>query len=377
MPSCFNSIPKRLALLSLLSMPVLLGGCQAVLLAPSGDVALQQRNLMLASTALMLLIIVPVMALTVFFAWRYRASNRAAPYDPEWNHSLSLEVVIWTAPLLIVIAIGALTWLSTHLLDPYRPVQRIDAERRVPSSERPLQVEVVALDWKWLFFYPELGIASLNELVAPVDKPIAFQLTATSVMNSFYVPALAGQIYTMPGMETKLHAVINEPGTYKGFSANYSGAGFSRMSFTFHGLDERAFDEWVAKAKREGSRLDRAAYAEIEKPSEAEPVRYFSTVEDGLYGAILNMCATPGRMCMSEMMRIDSKGGGGRDSHHNRERLRYDRAREATGHEAPGATVPASGRPARSEEPTAGAGGHPGHGGHSGHGGPAPPQVGD
>ena len=348
---------------------LLLGGCQAVLLAPSGDVALQQRNLMLASVALMLTIIIPVMALTVFFAWRYRASNKEATYDPEWNHSLALEVVIWTAPLLIVIAIGAMTWLSTHLLDPYRPIRRIDAERRVPSTERPLVVQVVAMDWKWLFFYPELGIASLNEMAAPVDKPLAFRLTATHVMNSFYVPALAGQIYAMPGMETKLHAVINEAGAFKGFSANYSGAGFSRMHFTFHGLEEKAFDEWVAKVKREGSRLDRDTYAQVEKPSEGDAVRYFSSVDEGLFQAILNMCTGKGQMCMNEMMQIDRSGGAGRESRENRERLRYDRVREdhGIGHGAP--TVPASGQPARSDGPPTGGPSAP-----TGPG-PAPPQI--
>lgn len=343
-------------------MLALLGGCQAVLLSPSGDVAMQQRNLMIASTVLMLIVIIPVMALTVFFAWRYRAANREATYDPEWSHSLTLEVAIWTVPLLIVVAIGALTWLGTHLLDPYRPLQRLSADRRIPPSERALQVQVVALDWKWLFIYPELGIASLNEMAVPVDKPIAFSLTSTTVMNSFFVPALAGQIYAMPGMQTKLHAVINEAGAYKGFSANYSGAGFSRMHFTFHGLDEDVFDKWVAKVKSQGSRLDRTAYTAIEKPSEGEPARYFSSVEDGLYQAILNLCTAPGQMCMSEMMRIDGKGGAGRDSRENRERLRYDRIRDAAGHGA--AAEPAM---SPGSAPSGMPGDH-GHGAGAGHG---------
>jgi cytochrome o ubiquinol oxidase subunit 2 len=362
---------RLLALALLIALPAL-AGCKAVLLSPSGDIALQQRNLLITSTALMLIIIIPVMALTVFFAWRYRASNRDAEYDPEWSHSLPLEVVIWTAPLLIIIALGALTWLSTHLLDPYRPIQRITAEKRVPEGEKPIEVQVVALDWKWLFFYPEQGIAVVNEMAAPTDRQIAFRLTSTSVMNSFYVPALAGQIYAMPGMETKLHAVINQAGEYKGFSANYSGAGFSRMHFAFRGLDHGAFDQWVAKVKAEGKRLDRAAYAELEKPSEADPVRYFGSVEDGLYDAIRYMCAAEGRMCMHEMMRIDARGGGGKDSHENRERLRYDRVRQESGHEAAGATVPASGRPARSEEQSGQGAPAP-----QGRDGAAPPQVKD
>ena len=163
--------------------------------------------------------------------------------------------MIWAAPLLIIIALGALTWISTHTLDPYRPLTRIDANRPVTPDVKPLVVEVVALDWKWLFIYPEQGIAVVNELAAPVDRPIEFRITASSVMNSFYIPELAGMIYAMPGMETELHAVINKPGDYEGFSANYSGAGFSHMRFRFHGLDNAGFAQWVQSAKAGGQTL--------------------------------------------------------------------------------------------------------------------------
>ncbi|MGU3539395.1 ubiquinol oxidase subunit II [Methylobacterium sp. A54F] len=339
-------VMRSLVLLPLLA---LLGGCDMVLMRPSGDVALQQRDLIIASTGLMLLIIIPVMALTLFFAWHYRASNTKATYDPDWHHSTALEVVIWSAPLAIIIALGALTWISTHTLDPFRPLTRLDANRPVSAGTKPLEVQVVALDWKWLFFYPEQGIATVNELAAPVDVPITFKITASDVMNSFFIPALAGQIYAMPGMETKLHAVINKEGVYEGFSANYSGAGFSRMNFKFHGLSRRGFEQWIAKVKAEGSALSREAYLKLEAPSEQEPVRYYASMESGLYGAILNMCAVPGKMCMSEMMHIDAKGGAGKDSHENRERLEYDNRHAREGHEAPGATTPASGRPARGD----------------------------
>ena len=150
-------------------------------------------------------------------------------------------------------------------------------ERPVPDDAKPLTVEVVALDWKWLFIYPEQGIATVNELAAPVDRPIVFKITASSVMNSFFIPALAGQIYAMPGMETKLNAVINQPGEFEGFSANYSGAGFSGMRFKFHGLSEADFDQWVQKAKAGGGALTRAAYLELERPSERDPVRRFAS----------------------------------------------------------------------------------------------------
>lgn len=192
----------------LLPAVLLLSGCQTVLMSPSGDLAVQQRDIILISLVLMLLIVVPVIGLTLFFAWRYRASNQKATYKPDWDHSTVLELLIWSAPLLIIIALGALTWVSTHKLDPFRPLERISHGREIPAGVKPLEVDVVALDWKWLFIYPEQGIATVNELAAPVDRPIQFKITASTVMNSFFIPSLAGQIYAMPGMETKLHAVI-------------------------------------------------------------------------------------------------------------------------------------------------------------------------
>ncbi|GJD99220.1 ubiquinol oxidase subunit II [Methylobacterium isbiliense] len=332
---------------ALVACAALLAGCNLTVLNPSGDVAVQQRNLIIASTALMLLVIVPVIALTFLFAWRYRESNTEATYDPDWHHSTQLEVVIWTVPLLIIIALGAMTWISTHTLDPYRPLARLAPNKPVPEGTKPLTVEVVALDWKWLFIYPDQGVASLNEMAAPANVPIAFKITSSSVWNTFFVPALAGMIYAMPGMQTKLHAVMNEEGTFRGRSAHYSGTGFSRMEFDFRSLSQQDFDAWVEKAKATGSALDRAAYLQLEKPSEAEPVRYFGSVEKGLYDAVLGLCVEPGRMCVAEMHHIDRSGGGGKDSEANRDRLDYDNRRLESGEEPPGATAPASGRPAR------------------------------
>jgi len=321
-------MPKQFSLASRFTVFALmlatLSGCDLVVMSPSGDIAAQQRDLIVIATILMLVIIIPVIFLTLFFAWRYRQSNTAATYDPEWHHSTGLEVVIWSAPLAIIIALGAITWVSTHKLDPYRPLDRIDAARPVTEEMKPITVEVVALDWKWLFFYPDYGIATVNEMAAPVDVPINFKLTASSVMNSFYIPALAGMIYTMPGMETKLHAVINKPGEYDGLSSNFSGDGFSHMRFKFHGVDQAGFDAWVARVKQNGTALNRDAYLKLEKPSAKEPVRYFATVDDGLYEAVLNMCVREGQMCMKDMMHIDMMGGGGKDSHDNKERLRHD-----------------------------------------------------
>jgi len=291
-------------------LAALVAGCDAVVLDPAGDVAAQQRDLLVASVVLMLLIIIPVMVLIVLFAWRYRASNKDAPYDPDWDHSTMLELVIWSAPLLIIICLGAMTWLGTHVLDPYRPLAKVEGVQAVDPQAKPLEVDVVALDWKWLFIYPEYGIATVNEMAAPVNRPIKFKITASSVMNSFYVPALAGQIYAMPAMETTLHAVINQPGAYDGFSANYSGEGFSDMRFKFLGLDDGQFDQWIAKARASGRALDRAAYLKLLEPSEDVPVIRFGSVQPGLYQAALNLCVRPGRPCMNDVMKKDAHTAG-------------------------------------------------------------------
>ncbi|MGO4523642.1 ubiquinol oxidase subunit II [Microvirga sp. 2MCAF35] len=336
---------KSLHGLTLLATAGLLAGCNMTVMFPSGDVAVQQRNLVVASVALMLLVVLPVIALTFIFAWRYRASNTDAPYDPEFHHSTQLEVVIWTVPLLIIIALGAMTWISTHTLDPYRPLARIGPGKPVPPDVKPLTVEVVALDWKWLFIYPDYGVASVNEMAAPVDVPISFKITSSSVFNTLSVPALAGMIYAMPGMQTNLQAVINHEGEFTGLSGHYSGSGFSRMNFGFQSLSRQGFDEWIAKVKSAGTPLDREAYLELEKPSEAEPVRHFASVEGGLFDAILGLCVRPGQMCISEMRHIDRTGGTAESSEENRRRLDYDNRRLESGDEPAGATFPASGRP--------------------------------
>ena len=327
---------KRIRHLALLPLFALLGGCNLVVLSPSGDVASRQSDLLIESTGLMLLVIVPVIALTLLFAWRYRASNKAATYAPDWDHSTQLELVIWGAPLLIIICLGAMTWMGTHLLDPYRPLDRLASGRSLGGANTRLQVEVVALDWKWLFIYPQYGIATVNELAAPVNRAIDFRITSSSVMNSFAVPALAGQIYAMPGMETTLYAVMNQTGTYDGFSGNYSGSGFSGMHFAFHSLDSAAFDKWVAQVKGNGGALGRSDYLQLEQPSENVPARGYASVEAGLFNAIINECVEPGKMCLNQMAAIDEKGGLGLAGIRNVLPLEYDKfaRRGALGPEA-------------------------------------------
>ena len=292
----------------LLVLPLpLLAGCNTIVMNPFGDIAVQQGQLIAISTGLMLLIIVPVIFLTLLFAWRYRKGNTQAKYDPDWDHSTKLELVIWGVPLVIIIILGMITWISTHKLDPYRPLERLDANRPIPADVKPLEVQVVALDWKWLFIYPEQGVAAVNELVTPVDVPVRFKLTSSTVMNSFYIPALAGQIYTMAGMETQLNAVINTPGVYEGLSANYSGAGFSHMRFKYHGVSQADFDTWVQKTRAAGGALDRDVYLDLEQPSKRDPVRRYGAVAPDLFKAIVNRCVVPGTVCLDQMMADDAK----------------------------------------------------------------------
>lgn len=323
---------RRLRSIVLLLSLAVLGGCKAVVLDPSGDVALQQRNDLLASVGLMLLVILPVMVLTAIFAWHYRQSNTSARYEPDWDHSTQLELVIWGFPLLIIVALGALTWMGTHLLDPYRPLDRIAAGKPLPAAAKPIDVEVVALDWKWLFIYPQYGIATLNEAAVPVDQQVVFRITSSSVMNAFYIPAMAGMIYAMPGMETQLHAVMNATGTFDGLSTNYSGDGFAGMHFKLASLNATDFDKWVAKIKADGGALDRNTYLDLERPSENVPPKTYGTVDASLFRLAVNQCVEPGKMCLDDMMAIDARGGLGLAGINNVMPLLYDKyARRGSG----------------------------------------------
>jgi cytochrome o ubiquinol oxidase subunit II len=279
---------SRFRIIALLPLMAMLSSCNFVVLSPSGDVAAQQRDLVVISTILMLLIIIPVMALTVLFAWRYRQSNKAARYEPDWDHSVQLELVIWAAPLLIIICLGALTWMGTHLLDPYREVSRIGANQPVPAQTKSLRVDVVALDWKWLFIYPEQGIATVNQLTIPVGTPISFQLTSSNVMNSFFVPQLGGQIYTMAGMVSRLHLQADHLGTYRGLSAQYSGEGFADMRFDVNAVSAERFAQWTDAVRDAGPALDAGTYADLARPSKAVAPSTYRTVAPDLFSEILS-----------------------------------------------------------------------------------------
>lgn len=288
----------------------LLSGCeQLVVLFPSGYVAEQQSDLLIASVVLMLLIIIPLFVAITVIAYRYRESSQKASYAPEWDHSIKLELLIWATPLAIIIALGAMTWIGTHVLDPYSPVARIHEDQPLPENVDPIRVDVVALNWKWLFLYPEYGIATVGELAAPVNVPINFRLTATDVMNSFYIPALAGQIYAMPAMQTQLNAVINEPGTYQGISANYSGRGFSHMDFDFIGMTEADFTQWIKQVQGSDQRLTRTQFQKLAEPSVDVPVQYYADYADDLFQSVVLRCYGLGETCRQEWMQVAAMCG--------------------------------------------------------------------
>ena len=258
---------------------LLLSGCQWVVLDPKGPIGVQERSIIITATVLMLLVVVPVIALILVFAWRYRASNHKAEYRPEWSHSNSIEAVVWLIPCIIIATLGVITWRSSHTLDPYRPLD---------SKVKPIRIDAVALDWKWLFIYPDQKVATVNEVAFPANVPVDFHITSATVMNAFFIPQLGSQIYAMAGMQTQLHLLADEPGTYQGLSSNYSGDGFSGMTFKAISLpSQQQFAAWLAKVKASQRTLGAAAYEQLARPSENNPVAYYSQVPPDLFADIV------------------------------------------------------------------------------------------
>jgi len=270
--------PRFLGLLPLLGM-LMLGGCKWTLLDPKGQVGLDERNLIITATILMLLVVVPVIIMTFAFAWKYRASNKDAVYAPKWSHSTKIEIAVWLVPVLIIIALGYVTYKSTHALDPYRQLE---------SDVKPITIEVVAMDWKWLFIYPEQGIATVNKIVFPAHTPVNFRVTSDTVMNSFFIPGLGGQIYAMAGMQTKLHLIANQNAEMDGISANYSGAGFTGMKFKAIATTQEEFDAWVSEVKKAPKQLEQAEYEALSKPSQNNPVELYSSYTPNLFQLIID-----------------------------------------------------------------------------------------
>jgi cytochrome o ubiquinol oxidase subunit II len=259
---------------------LLITSCQpAGILDPQGPIAFAERLLLINATAIMLVVVVPVIVATLAFAWWYRSSNARAGRGPGERYEGRMEFVIWSIPALIVILLGGVIWLGSHQLDPRAPI---------PANADPLRIDVVALDWKWLFIYPDQRIAAVNELVIPTGTPINFRLTSATVMNSFFIPQLGSQIYTMGGMTTHLNLLADKPGEYPGLSANFSGDGFSEMRFVAKAVPAADFDAWVKEVRGIGSALDDAGYTTLAKPSIAVPPTTYRSVEPNLFERIID-----------------------------------------------------------------------------------------
>jgi cytochrome o ubiquinol oxidase subunit 2 len=268
----------------LVGAALLLASCQGVL-DPQGPIASAERLLLINSTAIMLVVVIPVIVATLAFAWWYRASNTHATRSLDESYEGRVEFVVWSIPALTVILLGGVIWIGSHQLDPRAPI---------PAKSDPLRVDVVALDWKWLFIYPDHGVATVNQLVIPAGTPVEFRLTSATVMNSFFVPQLGSQIYAMGGMITHLHLLADQPGEYPGFSANFSGDGFSGMRFVVKSVPAGDFNAWVAQARGSGSGLDDASYAELAKPSQDVPATTYRSVEPKFFERILDQTAGNG-----------------------------------------------------------------------------------
>jgi cytochrome o ubiquinol oxidase subunit 2 len=256
----------------------LLAGCGNSILDPAGQIGADEKALIVRATLLMLIVVVPVIVLTLVFAWKYRASNEKAAYAPEWSHSTAIELVVWAVPVVIVAILAWMTWTSSHRLDPFRPIA---------ARGKPVTIQVVALDWKWLFVYPEQGIATVNEIALPVGVPVDFEVTSDSVMNAFFIPRLGSQVYAMPGMQSQVHLLADAPGSYAGISANFSGDGFSDMKFTARAMPAADFDAWVRQVRGSAAALDRQRYTELARPSEKNAAAYFASVDPLLYAGIV------------------------------------------------------------------------------------------
>lgn len=255
----------------------------AGVLDPQGPVAGAERLILLNATAIMLVVVVPVIVLTLAFAWWYRASNKRATYSPDWSYSGHIELVVWSIPAMVVILLAGVAWTGSHELDP---------PRKLKSDAKPVRIEVVSLDWKWLFIYPDQKVAAVNELVVPIGTPVEFMLTSATVMNAFFVPQLGSQIYTMPGMTTRLNLMADTPGDFPGLSSNFSGDGFSDMRFVVHAVSEAEFASWLARTHGAGPMLNAKAYAQLARAGNAT-LQTYRSVDPMLFEHIVQTSAQP------------------------------------------------------------------------------------
>src|SRR5580704_3636821 len=268
--------PLRICGIALLAAT--LTGCSAAVLDPHGPIGRQEKLILIDSTVIMLAIVIPVIIATLAFAWWYRAGNAKATRLPDWDYSGRIEFVVWAIPALVILFLGGIAWISSHDLDP---------PKSIASPQTPLDIDVVSLDWKWLFIYPDAGIASVNKLVLPVGTPVRFHMTSAGVMNSFFIPQLGSQVYTMAGMATKLNLMVDDPGVYRGISAQFSGEGFSDMTFEVSAVSRQDFEQWLDATRTGGGNLDAPAYETLTHPSAKDAQHTYGTVTGGIFEAIL------------------------------------------------------------------------------------------
>ena len=273
-----KSRTKPIRLLGLVLMGMLLSSCDLVLFDPKGPIAQQQMDIIITSIWVMLIVVIPVMIMGAWFPYKYRAGNKNNEYKPNWQHSNLIEAIVWTIPILIIITLGIITYKTSYSLDPREPIK---------SDKPAMTVQVVAMDWKWLFIYPELGIASVNEMAMPIDRPVEFLVTSDTVMNSFFIPHLGTQIYAMSGMENRVHLMASEEGTYPGLSANYSGFGFSGMKFSTLATSEQGFESWVEQVKGAPEVLDEQRFQQLQQKSRDVKPMHFSSVNPHLFKQII------------------------------------------------------------------------------------------
>lgn len=285
MSKAFGIIISTLFLLGLIIFAVFYIDTHTIdVLNPKGMIGLKQRDLLITAASLMLIVIIPVFILTITFAWRYRAGNKKAKFTPEWSHSILAEAIWWGIPTIIIIFLAVITWRSSHELNPFKPIV---------AENEPITIQVVALDWKWLFIYPDHGIGTINFIQFPEQTPVNFEITADAPMNSFWIPQLGGQIYAMPNMRSKLHLIANEIGTFRGTSANINGKGFAGMFFTAKASSKEDFDQWVASVKRSPKELDAKEYERLVIPSQYDPVSLYKLKDDNLFDQIVMKYSTP------------------------------------------------------------------------------------
>jgi cytochrome o ubiquinol oxidase subunit II len=274
----------------------MLGGCSEGVLDPKGPIAVAERQILFNSLGIMLAIVIPTILATFGVAYWFRSSNARARYQPEFRYSGRLEVLVWAIPAMTVLLVGGVAWVGAHDLDP---------RKAISAAAKPVTVQVVSLDWKWLFIYPEQGVASVNHLVVPAGTPISFELTSSGVMNSFFVPQLGSQIYTMSGMVTHLQLQADHPGSYRGLSAQFSGDGFADMRFVVDATPDQQFQQWVASIRGNGPTLDAQSYADLAKPSEAVAPFTYGAVSPDLFNAITSSAMADDPLCFTRSLRAE------------------------------------------------------------------------